>query len=104
MLLLLETKKEHSFTFISHHPRRKNMTQILDYLNIDSERQILCGYTNNTSQIQIIRICNIPNWYFERVAFPKEMLLFEALPEAELEIHTGMSLVEKIYCSELHLD
>ncbi len=80
------------------------MTQILDYLNIDSERQILCGYTNHTSQIQIIRISNIPNWYFERVVFPKEMLLFEALPEAELEIHTGISLVEKIACTELYLD
>lgn len=80
------------------------MTQILDYLNIDSERQILCGYTNNTYQIQILRISNIPNWYFERVAFPKEMLLFEALPEAELEIHTSSSLIEKISCTDLHLD
>jgi hypothetical protein len=80
------------------------MTQILDDLNIDSERQILCGYTNNTSQIQIIRISNITNWYFERVAFPKEMLLFEALPEAELEIHTSTSFAEKICCTDLHLD
>ncbi len=80
------------------------MTQILDYLNIDSERQILCGYTNHTSQIQIIRISNIPNWYFERVVFPEQLLLFEALPEAELEIHTSTLLVEKICCTNLHLD
>jgi len=84
------------------------MTQILDYLNIDSERQILCGYTNHTSQIQIIRISNIPNWYFERVVFPEQILLFEALPEAELEIHTTTSvntmLVEKICCNDLYLD
>ena len=84
------------------------MTQILDYVTIDSERQILCGYINHTSKIQIWRISNIPNWYFERVAFPGEMLLFEALPEAELEIHTGKDvsaiLIDKISCTELELD
>jgi hypothetical protein len=38
--------------------------------------------------VQILRITNIPNWYFERVVFPGEILLFEALPEAALEIYS----------------
>ena len=41
--------------------------------------------------MQIIRITNIPNWYFERVVFPGELLLFEAFLEAVLEIYISES-------------
>jgi len=39
-----------------------------------SERDalILCWYLNTTSKVQIARITNIPNWYFERTVFPGE--------------------------------
>jgi hypothetical protein len=66
------------------------MAQILDPLPSDKNDHILCCYVNATSQIQIARITNIPNWYFERVVFPGQRLVFEALPDALLEIHTGM--------------
>lgn len=66
------------------------MAQILDPLPKDSSDPILCCYINATSQIQIARITNIPNWYFERVVFPGQRLVFEAMPQAQLEIHTGM--------------
>lgn len=66
------------------------MTQILDSLPSNCSDRILCCYINSTSQIQIARIANIPNWYFEQVVFPKERLLFEALPYAQLQIHTSM--------------
>jgi len=51
--------------------------------------QILCSYVNATNQIQVARISNITNWYFERVLFPGQRLMFEAPQEAQLEIHTG---------------
>ena len=66
------------------------MSQILDSVPFDSGDRILCCYVNATSKIQIARITNITNWYFERVVFPGQRLIFEALPEALLEIHTGM--------------
>ena len=70
-------------------------------------RQILCGYVNATSWIQIIRITNIPNWYFERVVFPGQRLWFKALPSADLEIHTGIIasaiLSNKIHCDNLQI-
>lgn len=73
----------------------------------DRSRQILCGYVNATSWIQIIRITNIPNWYFERVVFPGQRLWFKALPNANLEIHTGIMasaiLSDKIHCVNLHI-
>lgn len=66
------------------------MAQILDSIPEGQDNCLLCSYVNVTSQIQIARITNIPNWYFERVVFPGQRLVFEALSEALLEIHTGM--------------
>jgi hypothetical protein len=63
---------------------------------------------NTTSQIQIARITNIENWYFERVVFPGQRLVFEALPQAQLEIHTGMMassiLSDMIPCERLSIN
>ena len=84
------------------------MAQILDPLPSNSDGQILCCYVNATSQIQIARISNIPNWYFERVVFPGQRLVFEALPEGTLEIHTGMMassvLSDTIPCDRLQMN
>lgn len=81
------------------------MAQILDPLPPDSTNPVLCCYVNATSKIQVARITNIPNWYFERVVFPGQRLIFEALPTALLEIHTGMMasaiLSDTIACSSL---
>ncbi len=66
------------------------MAQILDPLPPEQSGTILCCYVNATSKIQVARISNIPNWYFERVVFPGQRLVFEAPPEAQMEIHTGM--------------
>ncbi|QSJ20275.1 DUF1830 domain-containing protein [Nostoc sp. UHCC 0702] len=66
---------------------------------------ITCNYVNSTSQIQVLRIANIPNWYFERVIFPKQGFRFEAPPDGDLEIHTGILasaiLSDKIQCNRL---
>lgn len=69
--------------------------------------QILCYYANITNKIQVVRIENIPNWYFERVIFPGQRLMFEAAAEAVLEIHTGAVasaiLSDKISCYVLRV-
>jgi len=58
--------------------------------------------------MQIVRITNIQNWYFERVVFPGQRLMFEAMLEAQLEIHTGMMasaiLSDTIPCDRLIVD
>lgn len=66
------------------------MAQIIDPVPQNEGKSILCCYVNATSQIQVARITNISNWYFERVIFPGQRLVFEALQEGLLEIHTGM--------------
>lgn len=80
------------------------MTQILDSINNQNDA-ILCCYVNATSQIQVARITNISNWYFERVVFPGQRLVFEAFGDGLLEIHTGMMassiLSDTIPCERL---
>jgi hypothetical protein len=84
------------------------MAQIFDPLPSDSSDQMLCCYVNATSKIQIVRITNISNWYFERVVFPGQRLVFESLPQAYLEIHTGMMasaiLSDTIPCDRLRVE
>lgn len=82
------------------------MSQILDPIpSGHSNDRIHCCYVNATSSIQVVRITDVPNWYFERVAFPGQRLIFEALPGAHLEIHTGMMasaiLSDRIRCENL---
>ncbi|MGJ5675349.1 MAG: DUF1830 domain-containing protein [Nostochopsis sp.] len=83
------------------------MAQILDPLPPEQSGKILCCYVNATSKIQVARISNIPNWYFERVVFPGQRLAFEAPIESQLEIHTGTMasaiLSDKIPCDRLAL-
>jgi hypothetical protein len=81
------------------------MAQILDPLPPEQLGKVLCCYVNATSKIQVARISNIPNWYFERVVFPGQRLVFEAPLEAHMEIHTGMMasaiLSDTIPCDRL---
>ena len=76
-------------------------------LSCKGNNQILCYYPNVTNQIQVVRIGNIPNWYFEKVLFPGQRLMFEAAAEAVLEIHTGAVasaiLSDKIPCYVLRV-
>lgn len=84
------------------------MAQILDPLPPEQSGKVLCCYVNATSKIQVARITNIANWYFERVVFPGQRLVFEAPIEAHMEIHTGMMasaiISDTIPCDRLIMD
>lgn len=84
------------------------MAQILDPIPGARQEHIMCCYVNATSQIQVVRITNIANWYFERVAFPGQRLVFESFPEALLEVHTGMMasaiISDTIPCERLKIE
>ena len=83
--------------------------QAMDFLPQEfSGTRLTCCYINATASIQVARISNVENWYFERVVFPGQRLMFEAVPEASLEIHTGSMasaiLSDTLPCSELAID
>lgn len=83
------------------------MAQIIDPIPTNCSDKRLCCYVNPTSKIQVARITNISNWYFERVVFPAQRLMFEAPGQAVLEIHTscmaGAVLADTIPCDRLQL-
>jgi Domain of unknown function (DUF1830) len=74
---------------------------------VASSQFILCYYINVTSQVQVAKISNVANWYFERVVFPGQRLLFEAPVEALMEIYTCTNepaVLSQIFCEHLQVD
>lgn len=68
---------------------------------------ILCYYTNSSKQLQTIKLQNNPHLSLDRIVFPGEKFIFEALPEGLLEIYTftatGLQLLQTIACSRLEV-
>ncbi|HEY9597101.1 MAG TPA: DUF1830 domain-containing protein [Cyanophyceae cyanobacterium] len=87
--------------------RLLTLTDSSDSLNIKESYPVLCYYKNPTRQMQIVQIYNEQNSQFKRVVFPGEQLLFEALPESELEVSTDTSVgaifVDKLLCADLQV-
>ncbi|ASC69649.1 Cobalamin biosynthesis protein GTP-binding protein [Halomicronema hongdechloris C2206] len=83
------------------------MTSHLHAAPTTADQQVLCCYQNHSSKIQVIRIADIPDQYFERVVFPGQRLMFEAIPEARLEVHTGSPvgaiLADTIPCDRIRV-
>ncbi|GAB4185374.1 MAG: hypothetical protein Fur006_23760 [Coleofasciculaceae cyanobacterium] len=68
----------------------------------DSPEKIICFYINESRKIQIIR--TLPNSYGERVVFPEQRLLFEALPSDKLEILICKNFSVVIPCCKLRVN
>jgi hypothetical protein len=83
------------------------MTQTLDALPTHHPQRILCSYHNPSPNVQIARITNIPHWYFERVVFPGDLLLFESVAGAALEIYSSDGFTtlrsDPILCDSLQI-
>ena len=83
------------------------MSQFFDPVPRHHTNQVLCYYTNTTHQIQTIRVTNVPGWYFERVVFPRQRFMFEAVPEGQLEIYAedkgSQRLISFIPCWRLSI-
>jgi len=84
------------------------VTIALDRLSKKQAQKFLCFYVNTTNKMQIARISNVKNQYWERAVFPGERFLFEAVPEAELEIHQAREndeiKCERFLCENLKVD
>jgi len=74
---------------------------------VNSVEEVLCFYTNASTEIQIIRIEDNQNTKLERIVFPSEKLLFVGEPKAQLEIYTGNQgkeiLFDTISCASLQV-
>jgi hypothetical protein len=76
--------------------------------SVEESEKVLCYYLNNSSELEVVRISNITGWYFERVAFPGQRLMFEAPVQGCLEIYTGsgatVMLEDHVACKDLQVE
>lgn len=87
------------------------MSYILSLLDSKSPDQVmnqdspfmLCYYINDTVDTQIIRVVSESAYHFELIVFPKERVLFEALLESYLEIHSSFLDGTRVTRSECRL-
>lgn len=81
------------------------MKRLNDFPHPQSPEWLSCFYVNATSTIQIIRIEDIENGYFERVVLPGMHVMFKAPPEALLDIYESLMpsgvLADRIPCQAL---
>lgn len=84
------------------------MATVITSFNVPGSHDLnlmLCYYSNTSHQIQLLTGKNIPNWSFDRVVFPGQRLLFEAPPQAYLDVQTmddlGTQQIQQIPCSQL---
>jgi hypothetical protein len=79
----------------------------MEFTSSVDHHKIICYYFNASSELQILKLKNSPQLHYERVVFPPERLLFEALPNSFLEVHrntfTGTDLVDKVRCQSLQV-
>jgi len=69
---------------------------------------MLCSYANQTPFLEVLRISNIQSWYFEKVVFPKQQILFDCDARGVLEVYSSefstALLVDKIACELLQVE
>lgn len=89
------------------HHRGIGMTQLSVARSTENAHPYLCYYTNTTGQLQIARIMVGVNCQGESVVFPGQRWLFEAVPDAWLEIYGGatgqLRLLERTDCLRLQV-
>ena len=81
----------------------QTITSSQKIIHINLSERFLCSYANVTRHLEIIRIKNIPDLHLERVIFPGERLMFEAVAEAQLEIQSNQALSIVVPCHQLRV-
>lgn len=61
-------------------------------LSVTLSAPVLCCYINATKRIQVARLSHLPEGDWEHILFPSQRFLFEAPPEAILEIYKSPAL------------
>lgn len=74
-------------------------------LTTDIEEKILCAYQNLSNSWQIIKITDVPNYYWEKVVLPGQEIVFQGISQANLNIFSAdyitSILIDTIPCHKL---
>lgn len=83
------------------------LNQEHEELNDFRGQKITCYYVNRSPQIEVLRVANIQDWYFEKVVFPQQRLTFKSPTQGLLEIYRSELgspvLVDKLSCQQLEV-
>ena len=75
--------------------------------NSNKHIKSICAYQNRTRSLQIIKIENVANFYWEKVVFPCQTILFNTVKQAELTIYSNDNataiLTDTIPCVKLQV-
>jgi hypothetical protein len=69
--------------------------------------RILCYYFNGTSYLQLAKLQSTDKQPFEQLVFPGQRVLFEAIPDALLEVYryaSQVTLLAEIPCQTLQVN
>lgn len=97
-----------NFIYNSNNLRESNSEiTLLQRIQRLQPKPILCAYQNRTKSLQIIKIENIVNFYWEKVVFPYQTILFNTVKQARLKIYSSKNaaavLTDTISCSRLQV-
>jgi hypothetical protein len=87
------------------------MVYMLSLLTTESPTQtlpsMLCYHINDTGETQVIRVMDKALCSFDRVVFAGERILFEAFPDAYLEVSSslqGKTRLNRVACQLLRVN
>jgi hypothetical protein len=86
----------------------RDTQQIMEHEQLVALSQpVLCYYVNATKRIQVVRLSHLKEGEWEHILFPAQNFMFEAPPEAMLEVYKSpaLSIVppEYILCRTLQV-
>ena len=80
-------------------------SKIYQKLTSNIEEQVRCSYQNLSSNWQIIKITNIPNYHWEKVVMPGQKVIFKSSIKANLKVFSTKNitamLIDTISCQKL---
>jgi Domain of unknown function (DUF1830) len=88
--------------------RDRETQQIMEHeQSVVLSEPILCYYINATKRIQVVRLSHLTEGEWEHILFPAQNFMFEAPPEAMLEVYKSPTLSiappEYILCRTLQV-
>lgn len=85
-----------------------DLSQATSGLTQDIEEKILCAYQNSSMNWHIIKITNIPRYYYEKVILPGQRVIFQASVRAKLKVfsteNTTLMLMDTIACPKIRVN
>jgi hypothetical protein len=98
------TKIVHQLEPVPDHENQQNVESTQSSV---LSAPVLCYYVNATRRIQVVRLSHLSEGEWEHILFPAQNFMFEAPPEAMLEVYKNpaMSVAppESILCRGLQV-